>query len=86
VVGHLDEELPDYQFVPYDDDVDEVVAEGHTGPLGWDGHHQSLPPGIDAVLELIFREHRAGQVPNTLCARAAETPRHSRARGMASQY
>ena len=83
--GHLDEELRDYQFVLYDDVVDEVVAEGHTGPFRWDGHDDSLPPGIDAVIELIFRQHRAGKVPNTLCALAAETPRQNQARGMASQ-
>jgi hypothetical protein len=83
--GHLDRELPDYQFVLYDDDVDEVVAEGHTGPFRWDGDPQSLPPGIDAVLELIFTQDRAGDTPNTLCALAAETPRKNQARGMATQ-
>ena len=83
--GHLGEELRDYQFVLYDDVVDEVVAEGHTGPFRWDGDDESLPTGIDAVIELIFRQHRVGEVPNTLCALAAETPRENQARGMASQ-
>ena len=83
--GHLDHDLPDYQFVLYDDHLDQVVAEGHTGPFRWDGDQQSLPPGIDAVLELIFTQHRAGETPNTLCALAAETPRQNQARGMASQ-
>ena len=83
--GHLDHELPDYQFVLYDDHLDQVVAEGHTGPFRWDGAQQSLPPGIDAVLELILTQHRAGEAPNTLCALAAETPRQNQARGMASQ-
>jgi hypothetical protein len=83
--GHLEEELADYQFVLYDDATDEVVAEGHTGPFRWDGHPYSLPLGIDAVLELIFTQHRAGETPNTLCALAAETPRQNQASGMASQ-
>jgi len=83
--GHLEEELADYQFVLYDDATDEVVAEGHTGPFRWDGHPHSLPLGIDAVLELIFTQHRAGETPNTLCALAAETPRQNQASGMASQ-
>jgi hypothetical protein len=83
--GHLDEELGDFQFVLYDDAVDQVVAEGHTGPFRWDGDDDTLPPGIDAVIELIFHQHRSGQTPNTLCALAAETPRDSRARGMAVQ-
>ena len=83
--GLLDKELRDFQFVLYDHAVDDVVAEGHTGPFRWDGHDESLPPGIDAVIELIFRQHRAGEAPNTLCALAAETPRQNQARGVASQ-
>lgn len=79
--GHLEEELADFQFVLYDEGTDEVVAEGHTGPFQWDGHPQSLPLGIDAVLELIFRQHRAGETPNTLCALAAETLGRSRPAG-----
>ena len=81
--GHLDEELPDYQFVLHDDETDEVVAEGHTGPFGWDGEDSSLPDGIDAAIELIFRQHRAGEPVNTLCALAAESPRGGRRRGLA---
>ena len=81
--GHLDEELPDYQFVLHDDDTDEVVAEGHTGPFRWDGEDSSLPNGIDDAIELIFRQHRAGKPVNTLCALAAESPRDGRRRGLA---
>jgi hypothetical protein len=44
-----------------------------------------LPPGIDAAIELVFTQHRAGERPNTLCALAAETPREGRARGMAAR-
>ncbi|HEX4976749.1 MAG TPA: hypothetical protein VFV40_02685 [Nocardioides sp.] len=83
--GHLDEELADFQFVLYDDEADAVVAEGHTGPLWWDGDDATLPPGIDAALELVFARARAGEPVNTLCALAAETPRTGRARGMAEQ-
>lgn len=83
--GHLDEELADFQFVLYDDEADAVVAEGHTGPLWWDGDDATLPPGIDDALEQIFARARAGEPVNTLCALAAETPRTGRARGMAEQ-
>lgn len=83
--GHLDEELADFQFVLYDDEADAVVAEGHTGPLWWDGDDATLPPGIDAALEQVFARARAGEPVNTLCALAAETPRTGRARGMAEQ-
>lgn len=82
---HLDEELPEFQFVLYDGTHDLVVAEGHTGPLQWDGSDETLPAGIDAVIEQIFTQVRAGGPLNTLCALAAESPREGRARGLATQ-
>lgn len=81
--GYLDSELPEFQFVLYDEVEDSVVAEGHTGPLVWDGRDHNLPPGIDSALELIFRQRRARGPVNTLCALAAETPRDGRQRGLA---
>jgi len=83
--GLLDEELPEFQFVLYDESNDAVVAEGHTGPFAWDGVEQTLPDGIDRVIELIFQQARSRQPVNTLCALAAETPRDSRSRGLAVQ-
>ena len=83
--GHLDEDLADYQFVLYDEAADEVVAEGHTGPLWWDGSDATLPPGIDDALVDIFARARSGEPVNTLCALAAESPREGRARGLAVQ-
>lgn len=83
--GHLDEELADFQFVLYDEAQDEVVAEGHTGPLWWSGSDEALPDGIDAAIELIFSRSRAGKPVNTLCALAAESPREGRSRGLAVQ-
>ena len=82
---HLDEELPEFQFVLYDETHDAVVAEGHTGPLQWDGSDKTLPAGIDAAIEQIFTQVRAGGPLNTLCALAAESPRDGRARGLAAQ-
>jgi hypothetical protein len=83
--GSLEDELADFQFVLYDDSADVVVAEGHTAPFGWDGTDASLPNGIDAVLRQVFAPgaDHAATTPNTLCALAAETPRHGRARGLA---
>jgi hypothetical protein len=83
--GHLDEDLPEFQFVLYDETRDEVVAEGHTGPLWWDGSDATLPEGIDSAIEQIFAQLRAGKPVNTLCALAAESPREGRARGLAEQ-
>jgi hypothetical protein len=82
---HLDEELADYQFVLHDDETDEVVAEGHTGPLWWDGDDETLPAGIDAAIEQSFLRTRSGEPVNTLCALAAETPRDGRRRGLARE-
>ncbi|MGN6242241.1 MAG: hypothetical protein ACTHQ3_01030 [Motilibacteraceae bacterium] len=81
----LDQELAHYQFVLHDEERDEVVAEGHTGPLWWDGDDDHLPDGIDAAIETVFRTTRAGRPVNTLCALAAETPREGRSRGMAAR-
>ena len=83
--GHLDEELAEFQFVLYDEAADEVVAEGHTGPLWWEGSDEALPDGIDAAIEQVFRRLRAREPVNALCALAAESPRHGRARGLAPQ-
>lgn len=81
--GHLDEDLPEFQFVLYDEARDEVVAEGHTGPLWWNKQDEALPQGIDAAIEQIFSCVRAGEPVNTLCALAAATSREGRARGLA---
>jgi hypothetical protein len=83
--GHLDEDLADYQFVLWDEAADEVVAEGHTGPLWWDGMDATLPDGIDAAIEQSFVRTRAGEPVNTLCALAAESPRDGRRRGLARE-
>ncbi|HET6561021.1 MAG TPA: hypothetical protein VFG72_04040 [Marmoricola sp.] len=83
--GHLDEELPDFQFVLHDEEHDVVVAEGHTGPLWWDGDDETLPDGIDAAIEQVFALVQSGEPVNTLCALAAESPRAGRRRGLAQQ-
>ena len=35
-----------------------MVAEGHTGPLWWDGADETLPDGIDAAIEQVFSRPR----------------------------
>ena len=81
--GFLDADLPQFQFVLYDDAEDEVLAEGNTGPLWWEGQDWALPDGIDSAIEHIFQRARAGQPVNTLCALAAGVPREGQARGLA---
>ncbi len=82
--GRLDVDFPEFQFVLHEDTSDEVVAEGHTAPLWWDGVDHTLPDGIDAAMQQIFVQP-GGERANTLCALAAETPREGRARGLAEQ-
>ena len=52
-------DLPEFQFVLYDESSDQVLAEGHTGPLSWNGLDESLPDGIDPTIERIFAQVRA---------------------------
>lgn len=81
----LDTDLPQFQFVLYDEANDEVVAEANTGPLWWEGRGEALPDGIDSAMEQIFARARGGGPVNTLCALAAAVPREGRARGLAEQ-
>ena len=70
--GPLLDELPEFQFALYDEAADAVLAEGHTGPLAWDGDDATLPDGIDAAIVRAVEARRAGGTVDTLCALAAE--------------
>jgi hypothetical protein len=76
----LYEVFPDYQFVLYDQDIDEVLAEAHTIPVAWDGTVEDLGPGIDASIVAGFELHAKGGTASALCALAAEIPRRNRDR------
>jgi len=52
--GQLSEDLPEFQFVLYDQGEDSVAARGYTAPVAWDGRDETLPDGIDAVVEVLF--------------------------------
>jgi GNAT superfamily N-acetyltransferase len=79
------DELPEFQFALYDEDADAVLAEGHTGPLAWDGDDATLPGGIDETLRRIVETRRAGGPVDTLCAMAAEVAPDARRGGLAGQ-
>src|SRR5258706_9568142 len=83
--GLLDEELPEFQFVLYDDDADAVLAQGFTGPLAWTGQDEALPDGIDPAIEQIFAQRRSRAPVSALCALAAEIQRDGRGRGLAAE-
>jgi hypothetical protein len=79
------DELPEYQFALYDEAADAVLAEGHTGPLTWNGEDATLPDGIDAALRDAVTGRRAGRSPDTLCALAAEVSPGARRGGLSGQ-
>jgi hypothetical protein len=79
----LYEVFPDYQFVLYDQDSDEVLAEGHTMPVAWDGTVEGLGRGIDASIAAGFELQARDGSPSALCALAAEIPPRHRGRHLA---
>ena len=72
--GSLDEKFAEFQFVLYDEEADELLAEGHAVPFHWDGTVAGLPAGIDGVVQDAFREQREGTEPDALSALAIEVP------------
>jgi GNAT superfamily N-acetyltransferase len=83
--GRLFEELPEFQFVLYDDEQQEVIAEGHTVPCEWDATPEGLGDGIDAVLAAAFKSREAARRPTALCALAAEVRPRFQGGGLASR-
>ncbi len=81
--GQLYEAFPDYQFVIYDVESDEVLAEGHAIPCYWDETLPGLGTGIDATVAAAFLLHGAG-APNALSALAAEIVPAHQGRGLSS--
>jgi GNAT superfamily N-acetyltransferase len=82
--GRLLDEFPDFQFVLYDDQHSEVVAEGHTAPCCWDGTPEDLGDGIDSMIAAAFEARAEGCRPTALCALAAEIRPRFQGRGLAS--
>ena len=80
----LYERFPEFQFVLYDDEHDEVLAEGQTIPCAWDGSMSTLGPGIDDTMINAFALYDRGGRPNTLCALAAEIPPRHREKRLAT--
>jgi len=72
------ERFPEYQFALLND-ADEVVAEGHTGPIVWNGSDEALPGGIDEALQGVT------EAGDTLCALAAEVSPTAQQRGLARE-
>jgi hypothetical protein len=82
--GSLYADFSEFQFVLYDDDNDEVVAEGHTIPCKWNGSAEGIPAGIDGLIVEGFALKREGDRPNTLSALAVEIPPRHQVRGLSA--
>jgi GNAT superfamily N-acetyltransferase len=68
----LSDEFPEFQFVLYDAEQREVIAEGHTLPCDWDGTPDGLGDRISAMIAAAFQAREAGRCLTALCALAAE--------------
>jgi hypothetical protein len=77
--------FPEWQFVLFDPGAGQVLAEGHTIPVAWDGPDAALGPGIDASLEAGFALRAGGGTPSALCALAAEIPPRHQRRGLSAE-
>jgi GNAT superfamily N-acetyltransferase len=77
--------FPEFQFVLYDDEAYEVIAEGHTIPCDWDGSPEGHGDGISAMLAAAFEAREAGRQPTALCALAAEVRPRFQAGGLANR-
>jgi hypothetical protein len=78
--GQLYDIFPEWQFFLCDPSNDEVLAEGHTIPVAWDGSDGGLGPGIDETIAAGFQLRAAGGQPTCACALAAEIPARHRGR------
>jgi hypothetical protein len=67
--------------VLYDDERDEVLAEGHTLPCAWDGTVAGLGQGIDHIIRAGFVLREAGGPANALSAPAADVVRSAKNEG-----
>jgi hypothetical protein len=81
--SRLYETFPDYHFVLYDQQADEVPAEAHTIPVAGAGTVEGLGRGADASIAAGFDLHAKGGTATALCALAAEIPPRNRNRRLA---
>jgi hypothetical protein len=82
--GRLYDDFAEFQFVLYDDELDEVLAEAHTIPCAWDDTPAGLGPGIDHTIAAGFALREASGQPTALAALAAEVLPERRARGLSA--
>jgi GNAT superfamily N-acetyltransferase len=74
--------FPEWQFMLVGPG-DEILAEGHTVPVAWDGTDEGLGPGVDAMIAAAFELRKADGQPTGVSAMAAEVPPRHQGRGLA---
>ncbi|HEY7196575.1 MAG TPA: hypothetical protein VH306_05275 [Gaiellaceae bacterium] len=79
--GELWERFLPFQLLVLDDDG-AALAKGHTIPFAWDGLAETLPDGVDGVLEAGVALHEAGGEPTTLSALVAIVSPRRRGEGL----
>jgi hypothetical protein len=80
--GQLYDVFPGWQFVLFDADAEEVLAEGNTIPVRWDGTDDGLGPGIEATMAEAFALRAAGGEATAVCALAAKIPPRNQRGGL----
>jgi hypothetical protein len=83
--SRLFDDFPEFQFVLYQEETQEVMAEGHTIPCEWDGTVEGLGDGIDGIVDSAFRTRVEGRTPTALCALAAEIRPRFQGGGLATR-
>ena len=80
--GRMLDEFSEYQFLMYDDETDDLLAEGHTIPTPWQGTLEALPTGIDEAIRNAFE---GGPGDTVLCAMAVEIFPSKQGRGLSTK-
>ncbi|MFD9715734.1 N-acetyltransferase [Streptomyces sp. NPDC059076] len=80
--NRLFEDFPDYQFLLYDEEQDEVLGAGRSLPRSWDGTPEDLGPGLDDSIGRAFADHDAGRAPGGLCALGIEVAQRHQGKGL----
>ncbi|HSK15933.1 MAG TPA: hypothetical protein VK915_07155 [Gaiellaceae bacterium] len=83
--GRLWEDFLDFQLAVHDDERDLTIAQAHTIPFAWDGSVESLPAGIDGLMEDAFRLLEEGGRANALSALAIEVTPSEQRRGLSGE-
>lgn len=81
--ARLYDQFSAFQLILYDEEQDDILAEGRSIPGTWDGTVAGLGPGIDGAIVSGFSGYKNGIAPNVLCALGIEVPPRHQGKGLA---